>query len=154
MLEKKLLGDKTKGGFYKKSTDAEGKRVILELDLETFEYKPQEKTKFPSLDAAKGIEDLPTRVKTLVWGDDRVGEFLWKTSSRISRYAANRIPEIADTIVEIDNAIKWGFGWEIGVFEAWDAIGVRESVERMKKEGQPIPANVEKMLASGADDFL
>ncbi|MEP7149843.1 MAG: 3-hydroxyacyl-CoA dehydrogenase/enoyl-CoA hydratase family protein [Acidobacteriota bacterium] len=153
MLEKKLLGDKTKGGFYKKSTDAEGKRVILELDLETFEYKPQEKTKFPSLDAAKGIEDLPTRVKTLVWGEDRVGEFLWKTSSRISRYAANRIPEISDTIVEVDNALKWGFGWEIGVFEAWDAIGVRESVERMKKEGQPVPANVDKMLASGAETF-
>ncbi len=153
MLGKKLLGDKTKGGFYKKSTDAEGKRAILELDLKTFEYKPQAKTKFPSLDAAKGIEDLPKRVKTLVWGDDRVGEFLWKTSSRISRYAANRIPEIADTIVEVDNALKWGFGWEIGVFEAWDAIGVRESVERMKKEGQAVPANVEKMLESGAETF-
>ncbi len=82
-----------------------------------------------------------------------MGEFLWKTSSRVSRYAANRIPEIADTIVEIDNAIKWGFGWEIGVFEAWDAIGVVESVERMRKEGQSIPANIEKMLASGATTF-
>ncbi len=153
MLEKKLLGDKTKGGFYKKSTDAEGKRVILELDLNTFEYKPQEKTKFPSLETAKGMEDMPKRIKTLVWGEDRVGEFLWKTSSRISRYAANRIPEIADTIVEIDNALKWGFGWEIGVFEAWDAIGVRESVERMRKEGQPVPENVENMLASGAESF-
>lgn len=153
MLEKKLLGDKTKGGFFKKSTDAEGKRQILELDLKTFEYKPQEKTKFPSLDAAKAIEDIPPRVKKLVWGDDRVGEFLWKTTSRVCRYAANRIPEIADTIVEIDNAIKWGFGWEIGVFEAWDAIGVRESVERMRKEGQSVPANVEKMLASGAETF-
>ena len=153
LLDKKLLGDKTKGGFFKKSKDAEGKRVILELDLNTFEYKPQEKTKFPSLDAAKGIEDRAKRVKTLVWGEDRVGEFLWKTTSRVSRYAANRIPEIADTIVEIDNAIKWGFGWEIGVFEAWDAIGVAASVERMKKEGQAIPANVENMLASGATSF-
>ena len=153
LMEKKILGDKSNGGFFKKSKDAEGKRQILELDLETFEYKPQEKTKFPSLDAAKQIEDLPKRVKTLVWGDDKVGEFLWKTSSRISRYAANRIPEIADTIVEIDNAIKWGFGWEIGVFEAWDAIGVKESVERMKAENQPIPANVEKMLESGAESF-
>jgi 3-hydroxyacyl-CoA dehydrogenase len=153
MLEKKLLGDKTGGGFYKKSKSPNGKTEILELDLNTFEYKPQEKTKFPSLEAAKGIEDLPKRLKTLVWGDDRVGEFLWKTSSRLSRYAANRIPEIANTIVEIDNAIKWGFGWEIGVFEAWDAIGVRESVERMRKEGQPIPANVEKMLDSGAESF-
>ena len=153
MLEKKLLGDKTKGGFYKKSTDAEGNRAILELDLNTFEYKPQQKTKFPSIEAAKAIEDLPKRVKTLVWGEDRVGEFLWKTSSRISRYAANRIPEIADTIVEVDNALKWGFGWEIGVFEAWDAIGVRESVERMKKEGQAVPANVEKMLEAGVETF-
>jgi len=153
MLEKNILGDKTGGGFYKKSRDAEGKRVILELDLNTFEYKPQEKTKFSSLDASKGVEDIPKRVKQLVWGEDRVGQFLWKTGSRISRYAANRIPEIADTIIEIDNALKWGFGWEIGVFEAWDAIGVPESVERMRAEGQPIPANVEKMLASGATSF-
>ncbi len=153
LLDKKLLGDKTKGGFFKKSKDAEGKRAILELDLTTFEYKPQVKTKFPSIDAAKSIEDNAKRVKALVWGDDRVGEFLWKTASRVSRYAANRIPEIADTIVEIDNAIKWGFGWEIGVFEAWDAIGVAESVERMRNEGQAIPANVEKMLASGATGF-
>lgn len=153
LLDKKLLGDKTGGGFFKKSKDAEGKRIILELDLNTFEYKPQAKTKFPSLDATKQIEDQAKRVKALVWGEDRVGEFLWNTTSRVSRYAANRIPEIADTIVEIDNAIKWGFGWTIGVFEAWDAIGVAESVERMRKEGQPIPANVEKMLASGATSF-
>lgn len=153
LLEKKLLGDKTKGGFYKKSKNAEGKTEILELDLDTFEYRPQSKSKFPSLDAAKQIEDMPNRVKTLVWGNDRVGEFLWKTTSRVSRYAANRIPEIADTIVEIDNAIKWGFGWEIGVFEAWDAIGVRESVERMKSEGQAVPENVQKMLDSGAGTF-
>ena len=153
LLDKKLLGDKTKGGFYKKSKNAEGKTEILELDLDTFEYKPQTKTKFLSLDAAKQIEDMPKRVKTLVWGDDRVGEFLWKTTSRVSRYAANRIPEIADTIVEIDNAIKWGFGWEIGVFEAWDAIGVKESVERMKAENQAVPENVQKMLDSGAETF-
>ncbi|HSU25634.1 MAG TPA: 3-hydroxyacyl-CoA dehydrogenase/enoyl-CoA hydratase family protein [Pyrinomonadaceae bacterium] len=153
MLEKKLLGDKTKGGFFKKTKNPEGKTEILELDLKTFEYKPQEKTKFPSLDAAKQVEDLPKRVKTLAWGDDRVGEFLWKTSSRLFRYAANRIPEIADTIVEIDNAIKWGFGWEIGVFETWDAVGVSESVERMRREGQPVPENVQKMLDSGAETF-
>ena len=153
MLDAKLLGDKTGGGFYKKSKDAEGNRQILELDLETFEYKPQEKTKFPSLEAAKAIDDLPKRLKTLVWGDDQVGQFLWKTMSRTCRYAANRIPEIADTIVEIDNAIKWGFGWEIGVFESWDAVGLPESVERMREEGQTVPANVEKMLADGATSF-
>jgi 3-hydroxyacyl-CoA dehydrogenase len=153
MLEKKLLGDKTAGGFFKKSKATDGSTQILELDLNTFDYKPQAKTKFPSLETAKGIEDLPKRLKTLVWGDDRVGDFLWKTSSRLSRYAANRIPEIADTVVEIDNAIKWGFGWEIGVFEAWDAIGVRDSVDRMKEEGHPIPENVQAMLSSGAENF-
>src|SRR4030095_15007378 len=103
MLEKKLLGDKTKGGFYKKSADADGNRVFVDLNLNPSKKKPQQKTKFPSLDAAKGVEDLPKRVKTLVWGDDRVGQFLWKTSSRISRYAAHRIPEIADQIEEVDN---------------------------------------------------
>ena len=153
MLENKFLGDKTKGGFFKKSTDSEGKRQILELDLNTFEYKPQEKTKFASIDAAKQIDDLPKRIQTLVWGEDKVGEFLWKTMSRTFRYSADRIPEIADTIVEIDNAIKWGFGWEIGVFESWDAVGVEKSVERMRSEGQSIPANVEKMLATGATNF-
>jgi 3-hydroxyacyl-CoA dehydrogenase len=153
MLEKKLLGDKTGGGFYKKSKSPDGQTAILELDLNTFEYKPQEKTKFASLEAAKSIDELPKRIKTLVWGDDRVGEFLWKTSSRLSRYAADRIPEIANTIVEVDNALKWGFGWEIGVFEAWDAIGVRESVERMEKEGQLVPTNIFKMLESGAASF-
>lgn len=153
LLDKKILGDKTNGGFFKKSKDAEGKRAILELDLNTFEYKPQEKTKFSSLDAAKQIENTEERVKKLFWGDDKVGEFLRKTSGRVSRYAANRIPEIADTIVEIDNAIKWGFGWEIGVFEAWDAVGVRESVEAMKANGESVPESVQKMLDSGADTF-
>ena len=153
MLEKKLLGDKTGGGFYKKSKSADGQTQILELDLNTFEYKPQEKTKFPSLEAAKGIDDLPKRIKTLVWGSDRVGDFLRNTSFRLSRYAANRIPEIADTIVDIDNALKWGFGWEIGVFEAWDAIGVRESVDAMRGEAQPVPANVQSMLDAGAETF-
>jgi 3-hydroxyacyl-CoA dehydrogenase len=153
MLERKLLGDKTKGGFYKKTKSADGKTEILELDLNTFEYKPQQKTKFPSLDAAKQIEDKAARINKLVWGEDNVAEFLWKTMSRTFRYSANRIPEIADTIVEVDNAIKWGFGWEIGVFETWDAVGVAESVERMRKEGQTMPANVEKMLAAGARSF-
>ena len=153
MIEKRLLGDKTKGGFYKKTKNAEGKTEILELDLNTFEYKPQQKSRFASLDAAKQIDDLPLRIKKLVWGDDRVGEFLWKTMSRTFRYAANRIPEIANTIVEIDNAIKWGFGWEIGVFETWDAVGLKESVERMKAENTPVPANIEVMLAAGAESF-
>lgn len=153
MLEKRHLGDKTKGGFYKKSRDEKGNRIILELDLETFEYKRQEKTKFPSLEAAKQIEDRTKRIKQLVWGKDNVGEFLWKTTSRSLRYAANRIPEIADTVIEIDDALKWGFGWEVGLFESWDAIGVKESAERMKEEGQPVPENVQRMIDTGAETF-
>jgi 3-hydroxyacyl-CoA dehydrogenase len=153
MLEKKILGDKTGGGFFKKSRDAEGNRVILELDLETFEYKPQEKTRFSSLEAAKQIDDREKRIKTLVWGKDNVGEFLWKTISRTLRYAANRIPEIADNVSDVDNAMKWGFGWEVGVFETWDAIGVAESVERMRSEGQPVPEKVARMLGSGSSFF-
>jgi 3-hydroxyacyl-CoA dehydrogenase len=153
MIEKNLLGDKTGGGFFKKSKDAEGNRVILELDLKTFEYKPQVKSNFQSLDSAKQIEDIGARIKTLVWGKDRVGEFLWKTMSLIFRYAAYRIPEIADTIVEIDNAIKWGFGWQIGVFEAWDAVGVDESIRRIMNEDQHVPTEVFSMVASGAKSF-
>jgi 3-hydroxyacyl-CoA dehydrogenase len=153
MLEKNILGDKTGGGFFKKSRDSEGNRVILELDLGTFEYKPQEKANFKSIGAGRQIEDPLKRIKMLYWSEDEVGEFLRKTSGHVSRYSAERIPEIADTIVEIDNAIKWGFGWEVGVFEAWDAVGVRKSVEQMKEEGHTIPENVQKMLDSGAETF-
>ncbi|HYJ45021.1 MAG TPA: enoyl-CoA hydratase-related protein, partial [Pyrinomonadaceae bacterium] len=91
--------------------------------------------------------------KALVWGKDRTGAFLWKTMSRTFRYAANRIPEIADTVVEIDRAMKWGFNWELGVFETWDAIGVEKSVARMKDEGASIPENVQRMLDAGATSF-
>ena len=153
MLEKKLLGDKTKGGFYMRIKKEDGSSEILTLDLGTFEYRPQQKVKFPSLDAAKNIENLPERIKTLVWGKDRVGEFLWATMTRIFRYAANRVPEIADTIVEVDKALMWGFAWEIGLFETWDAVGLEKSVTRMKEEGQPIPANIQAMLESGATTF-
>lgn len=153
MLDANLLGDKTGGGFYQKRKNAEGKSEIFELDLETFEYKPQQKTRFASLDAATQIGNLEKRINTLVWGEDRVGEFLWKTLSKTFVYSANRIPEIADTIVEIDNAIKWGFGWEIGVFETWDAVGLARSVERIKADGIAVPESIEKMLAAGAERF-
>jgi 3-hydroxyacyl-CoA dehydrogenase len=102
---------------------------------------------------AKNIEDAPERLKALTWGKDRVGAFLWKTLSRTLTYAANRIPEIADTVVEVDRAMRWGFGWELGPFAAWDAIGVEKSVARMKEEGQSVPANVEQLLSSGAKSF-
>jgi 3-hydroxyacyl-CoA dehydrogenase len=153
MVGKGILGDKTKGGFYQKRKGEGGARDIWTLDVASLEYRPQQKAKLPALDAAKNIEDTRARVKSLVWGKERAGAFLWKTMSRVFAYAANRIPEIADTVVEVDRAMKWGFGWELGVFEAWDAIGVEKSVERMKEEGRAVPANVQKMLDAGANSF-
>jgi 3-hydroxyacyl-CoA dehydrogenase len=102
---------------------------------------------------AKNIEELPERIKTLTWGKDRAGAFLWKTLSKTLTYAAKRIPEIADNVVEVDRAMRWGFGWELGPFEVWDALGVEKSVARMREEGLAVPGNVEQMLASGATSF-
>lgn len=153
MIGRGILGNKTKGGFYKRQKGEGGKQEIWVLDHATLDYRPSEKVKLPALDMAKNIEDLPERIKALVWGQDRVGAFLWKTMSRTFRYAANHIPEIADTIVEVDRAMRWGFNWELGVFETWDAIGVEKSVVRMKEEGQPIPGNVQKLLEAGAKSF-
>ncbi|HEV7889227.1 MAG TPA: 3-hydroxyacyl-CoA dehydrogenase/enoyl-CoA hydratase family protein [Pyrinomonadaceae bacterium] len=153
MVGKGILGDKTKGGFYQKRKGEGGARDIWTLDVASLEYRPQQKAKLPALEAAKNIEDTRARVKSLVWGKERAGQFLWKTMSRVFAYAVNRIPEIADTVVEVDRAMKWGFGWELGVFEAWDAIGVEKSVERMKEEGRAVPSNVQRMLDAGAASF-
>ncbi|MDT7777986.1 MAG: 3-hydroxyacyl-CoA dehydrogenase [Acidobacteriota bacterium] len=153
MVEGRLLGDKTKGGFYQKRKGEGGARDIWTLDVASLEYRQQQKVRLPALDAAKNIEDTRARMKSLVWGKDRVGEFLWKTMSRVFTYAANRIPEIADTVVEVDRAMKWGFGWELGVFEAWDAVGVEKSVARLKDEGRAIPENVKRMLDAGVNAF-
>ena len=153
MIKRGILGNKTKGGFYRRQQGEGDKKEIWTLEHATLEYRPAEKVKLPALDMAKNIEDLPERIKTLVWGKDRAGAFLWKTLSRTFRYAANHIPEIADTIVEVDRAMRWGFNWELGVFETWDAIGVEKSVARMKEDGQPIPANVQKLLDAGAKSF-
>ncbi|HEX8162033.1 MAG TPA: 3-hydroxyacyl-CoA dehydrogenase/enoyl-CoA hydratase family protein [Pyrinomonadaceae bacterium] len=151
MVGRGLLGAKTGGGFYRKQRGEQA--GIWTLDHASLEYRPQEKVKLPALDMAKNIEDLGARVKALVWGRDRVGHFLWKTVSRTLRYAANRIPEIANTIVDVDRAMRWGFGWGLGVFETWDAIGVEQSVERMKADGWAVPLNVERMLHAGAKSF-
>jgi 3-hydroxyacyl-CoA dehydrogenase len=153
MVNKGALGDKTKGGFYQKRKGEGGARDIWTLDVASLEYRPRAAAKLPALEAAKNIEDTRARVKSLVWGKERAGRFLWKTMSRVFAYAANRIPEIADTVVEVDRAMKWGFGWELGVFEAWDAVGVEKSVARMKEEGRAVPGNVQKMLGAGATSF-
>ncbi|MEP6636708.1 MAG: 3-hydroxyacyl-CoA dehydrogenase NAD-binding domain-containing protein, partial [Acidobacteriota bacterium] len=148
-----ILGNKTKGGFYKRQKGEGGKQEFLVLDPATLEYRPSQKVKLPSLDMARNLDDAGERIKALAWGKDRVGAFLWKTLSRTLSYSANRIPEIADTVVEVDRAMRWGFGWELGPFEVWDALGVEKSVARMKEEKLSVPANVQQMLDSGAKSF-
>lgn len=153
MVERGILGNKTRGGFYRKQKGEGEKQEIWTLDHASLEYRPQQKAKLPALDVAKNIEDTGARLKALVWGKERVGAFLWKTISKTLLYAANRIPEVADTVVEVDRAMRWGFNWELGVFEVWDAIGVEKSVARLREEGRKIPENVERMLAAGATSF-
>jgi 3-hydroxyacyl-CoA dehydrogenase len=157
MLQKKWLGDKTKGGFYKKLKGGDGKEdERLALDWKTLEYHPRQKPKFAALDMAKTVEDTGARLRMLLGMDggashkgDKAGAFLWAALSDLWTYAANRVPEISDSVVEIDRAMRLGFNWELGPFELWDAAGVEATVARMKKEGKPVAANVERLLASG-----
>jgi 3-hydroxyacyl-CoA dehydrogenase len=165
MIERKWLGDKTKGGFYKKNvgraplpanSNQPKEDERLALDWKTLEYLPRQKPKFPALDMAKNIEDTGTRLRTLVGlsgtapqKGDKAGAFLWASLSDLWTYSANRIPEISDSIVEIDRAMRLGFNWELGPFELWDAADVEATVARMKKESKPVAANVEKLLAAG-----
>jgi 3-hydroxyacyl-CoA dehydrogenase len=153
MIERGILGNKTKGGFYQRKKGEGDKKEIWTLDTNTLDYRPSQKVKFPALEMARNIEDLKERLQALVWSKERVGNFLWKTISRTLTYTADRIPEIADTVVEVDRAMRWGFNWELGPFEVWDAIGVEKSVAKLKEEGRAIPANVQAMLDSGAKTF-
>ncbi|HWZ88970.1 MAG TPA: 3-hydroxyacyl-CoA dehydrogenase NAD-binding domain-containing protein, partial [Polyangiaceae bacterium] len=142
------LGRKTSAGFYKK-TPAE----LLVYDVKTKDYRSQEKVRFDSLGAIKNEEDPKKRLKKLVFSDDQAGKFAWTLLSQTLVYSARRLGEIADDIVSIDQAMRWGFNWDLGPFEAWDAIGVAESVAKMKTDGLSVPAWVEKMLASGRTSF-
>ena len=153
MLEKKLLGEKTKQGFYKKSKDSEGKRVILSLDYKTLEHTPQEKVNFASLEAAKNISGTGEKIKSLFYAKDTAGQFTFRTLAETLIYSANRIPEIADDIVNIDNALKWGFARKLGPFEVWDAIGLNKSTAKMKEAGYEIPEWVDEMLSDGKESF-
>jgi 3-hydroxyacyl-CoA dehydrogenase len=153
MVKRGWTGNKAGQGFYKKQKGEGGKTEYWVLDYTDMEYKAPRKVRFSSVDAARTIEDTAERIRTLIYGKDRVGEFLWKTTSQNLIYAANRVPEIADTIVNIDNAVRWGFNQEFGPFELWDAIGVEQSVNRMREEGLAIPALVERLLASGKKSF-
>jgi len=148
MVSNKWLGQKTKQGFYKKV----GKDIHF-LDHKTLEYKESPKVKFASLEAAKQIDKLPSRLASIAYSDDKAGKFFWAATIDTLVYSMNRIPEISDDIVNVDNAMKWGFGWEMGPFETWDALGVAKSVEKMKAEGRAVPQPVLDMLASGKKSF-
>ena len=156
MLERKWLGDKAKGGFYKKVKSGDGKEdERLALDWKTLEYRPRQKPRFPALDMAKNIEDPGVRLRTVLGLEgspqkgDRAGAFLWSMLSDLWNYSANRVREISDSIVEIDHAMRLGFNWKLGPFELWDAAGVDATVARMQKEGHTVSANVEQLIAGG-----
>ena len=153
LMEKGWLGDKTKQGFYKKTKDAKGKTEILTLDLKTLEYKPKASVKFGTLDATKPIENVKERFKMLLAGKDKAGEFYRDSFYGVFQYVSNRIPEIADELYKIDNAVCAGFGWEVGPFETWDLVNVRKTVEKMEAAGFKPNPWIYDMLASGAESF-
>jgi 3-hydroxyacyl-CoA dehydrogenase len=153
MVEKKWLGNKTNGGFYKKEITPEWKTLRKVIDYKTMEYVDLERPNIPVLNEAKKKEDLPEKMKTIVYGEDKISEFAWKVVAGSLLYSASMIPEISDTVVEIDNAMKWGYNWELGPFETWDAIGLKESVKKMEKDGMKIPANIKKMLENKVKSF-
>jgi 3-hydroxyacyl-CoA dehydrogenase len=144
MIEQKWLGDKTSQGFYKRV----GKdREILAINWKTLEYQPLQKPRFPAVETARNIEDLGERVRTLLGSDDRAGRFLWKVLSDYFLYCAEMIPEISDRMVEIDRAMRWGYGHKLGPFELWDAIGFLEVAGRIEKEGRALPFNTRGIVA-------
>jgi len=153
MEENKWLGDKTKQGFYKKTKAADGKTEILALDLKTLEYKPQQKVKSATLEMTKPVENLRERMKIFAKGKDKAGELFRHSSFGLFEYVSDRIPEISDELYRIDDAMRAGFGWELGPFELWDAVGVKEGIEGMEQYGNKVAAWVHEMLDAGNDSF-
>ncbi len=153
MQENNWLGDKTKQGFYKKVKGEDGKSEILALDLKTLEYRQQQKIKSATLEATKPIENLRDRMKVFAKGTDRAGEFFRTSFFGLFEYVSDRIPEIADELYRIDDALRAGFGWELGPFEVWDALGVRETLEEMKEYNHQAAKWVHDMLAAGHQSF-
>jgi 3-hydroxyacyl-CoA dehydrogenase len=153
LVENKWLGDKTGQGFFKKVKGGEGEKEILTLDLKTLEYKPRQKAKFASLDAAKAVDDLKQRLKMLVAAPDKAGEFYRHFHYGLFSYISQRIPEISDEVYRIDDAMMAGFGWEIGAFESWDVLGVKKTMQAMKTAGYTVAPWIEEMLAAGNKTF-
>jgi 3-hydroxyacyl-CoA dehydrogenase len=152
MLKNQWLGQKTQQGFYKR-VKGEGREDFLVMDYRKLDYRSQEKVSLPSVEMGKNIDDVRERIKTLVLSPDRGGQFAWKTLKKTLLYSAEKIPEISDDVVNIDRGMSWGYNWELGPFEQWDAIGLKSSVERMEKEGEKIPPLVERLLSKGYSSF-
>jgi 3-hydroxyacyl-CoA dehydrogenase len=158
MLKRGWLGEKNGGGFYKR-VKKDGDKEILSLDWKTLEYRPRQKAKFGSLEAGKAIEDTRERLRALVApalegkGGDKANRFLWSCLSENCLYAARRVPEIANSVVDVDRAMRWGFAWELGPFEVWDAIGVEKMAGAIEREGKQIPPVVTQVLASPGKSF-
>jgi 3-hydroxyacyl-CoA dehydrogenase len=158
MVRRGWLGDKTGQGFYKKVKGG-GEKEILTLDRNTLEYRPRQKARFASLEMGKAIEDTRERLRALVGPvlegqkGDKAQQFLWGGLSETCLYAARRVPEISDNLVDMDRAMRWGFGWELGPFEMMDAIGVKAFAAQVQKEGRALPPVIEKVLASGRKGF-
>jgi 3-hydroxyacyl-CoA dehydrogenase len=158
MAKRGWLGDKTGQGFYKK-VRGEGEKEILTLDVNTMEYRARQKARFASLEMGKAIEDTRERLRALIGPvlegqkGDKAQQFLWGGLSEMCLYAARRVPEISDNVVDVDRALRWGFAWELGPFEIMDAIGVKPFAEQVRKEGRALPAVIEKVLSSGRKEF-
>lgn len=153
MVDNRWLGDKTGQGFFKKIKGKDGSKEILTLNLKTFEYAPRQKPKFATLDTAKPIDDLKQRLKVLMAGKDKAGEFYRAFHYNLFSYISHRIPEISDEIYRIDDALKAGFGWEIGAFESWDVLGVQETVAAMEKSGFDVANWIHDFLDAGNKTF-
>jgi 3-hydroxyacyl-CoA dehydrogenase len=155
MISNGSLGRKTKaaGGFFKIRKEPGGGKTKLVIDWKTGEYRPKTRYPIPSLGKAKKTDDVPTRLRDLVSADDRGGAFAWRLMRDTLIYSSMRFGEISDSVVDIDNALKWGYNWELGPFESWDAIGVKASVERMRSEGMEPATWVLDMLAAGHESF-
>ncbi|MCF6279807.1 MAG: 3-hydroxyacyl-CoA dehydrogenase/enoyl-CoA hydratase family protein [Flavobacteriaceae bacterium] len=153
MMENKWLGSKTRQGFYKRTKNAEGKKEILSLDLNTLEYKKQEKVRFATLGLTKTIDNVTDRFPILINGKDKAGEFYRKSFTSLFAYVQNRIPEISDELYRIDDGLRAGFGWQHGPFQIWDAVGVAKATELMKAEGHEVASWVTDMLKDGNESF-
>ncbi|MDP4857098.1 MAG: 3-hydroxyacyl-CoA dehydrogenase NAD-binding domain-containing protein [Desulfobacterales bacterium] len=153
MIEKNLLGKKSQSGFYKTELTPEWQKIRKVIDPDSLAYGEYEMPTYPCLEKARHAGSLPERMRSVVYGDDKLARFAWKALANNLIYAANRIPEISDTIVDIDNAMRWGFNFELGPFETWDAIGLKESVEKMERDGLEVPEKIRAMIAAGRSAF-